>query len=97
MLGGAYHPPMACGCGPKGCSDFDDDREGVAEQDLARFGGDDISCPSCGVSVYHDATQCHKCGHAMTSDSTVPDKKWVPVVAGVIVAAFLAFVMLRVI
>jgi uncharacterized protein (DUF983 family) len=76
---------MACGCGPHSCKDFDDDREGVDEADLARFGGDDITCPECKASVYHDAPLCHKCGHAMTrDDGHAPAKINVPVIAGLV-------------
>jgi hypothetical protein len=89
---------MACGCGPKSCKDFDDDREGVDESDIARFGGDDVTCPECNASVYHDATLCHKCGHAMQrDDGYAPMKISVPVIAGLsLVGIALAyFVWLR--
>lgn len=89
-------PIMACGCGPNQCSDFDDDREGVDDKDLARFGGDDVACPSCGVGVYHDAPQCHKCGHSMMRDDHDQKRPLVPIVAGVLLAALVAIVVLRV-
>lgn len=80
---------MACGCGPNSCKDFDDDREGVGDEDLARFGGDDIACPSCRASVYHDVSQCPKCGHAMTGESLAkPSKISVPTVAGLLLLSF---------
>ena len=54
--------------------------------DLARFGGDDISCPSCGSDVYHDASQCHVCGHAMTDASLYQGPRgWVPLAAVLVV------------
>jgi hypothetical protein len=87
----AYRLRMSC-CGPKSCRDYDEDREGVSEADLARFGGDDIECPSCGADVYHDASRCGKCGHAMTHEST--DRKtpaWVPLTAVVLVALLVVF------
>lgn len=82
---------MPCGCGPNSCQDFDDDREGVGEEDLARFGGDDATCPSCKASVYHDVPLCPKCGHAMTDESTTnqrPTKIAVPTVAGLLLLSF---------
>ena len=72
---------MSC-CGPQSCKNFDDDREGVSDDDLARFGGDDIPCPNCNAAVYHDATQCARCGHAMTDASTSkPTPAWIPLAA----------------
>ncbi len=56
-------------CGPQSCPDFDPDAEGPSEADLARFGGDDATCPACGADVYHDAPLCHECGHALTDDA----------------------------
>lgn len=88
---------MACGCGPNKCSDFDDDREGVDEQDLARFGGDEIPCPSCGAEVYHDAPQCHRCGHSMMRYDHDRKRPTVPIVAGVLLAALVAIVVMQVI
>lgn len=74
---------MPCGCGPNSCKDFDDDREGVDEADIARFGGDDVDCPKCGASVYHDVSLCPKCGHAMTrDDGYAPAKFSLPMIAG---------------
>ncbi len=60
---------MPCGCGPQSCQDFDPDAEGVSADDLARFGGDEIVCPSCGADVYHDAALCQECGHALTDEA----------------------------
>lgn len=62
---------MSCGCGPSGCGahkrdeSFDPDFEGPSPDDIARFGGDDIDCPDCGASVYHDAPMCPRCGYAL--------------------------------
>lgn len=59
---------MSC-CGPKSCQNFDEDREGVSDADLKKFGGDDIECPWCGADLYHDAAYCSSCGHAITDRS----------------------------
>lgn len=85
---------MSC-CGPRQCNNFDDDREGVSEDDLARFGGDDVECPSCGASVYHDAALCHKCGHAITDrEMKKPMPAWVPLAAaGAVLGIVLWYVM----
>ncbi len=59
---------MPCCTGPRECNDFDDEREGVSDQDIARFdreGGDEVVCPECGAEFYHEAPLCPKCGHAM--------------------------------
>ena len=84
---------MGCCNGPKGCKNFDDEREGISDADLQRFGGDDIACPSCGAEVYHDAAMCHSCGHAMTDASVTPTKKWLVAVAAVLLGliAFVTF------
>lgn len=58
-------------------------------EDLDRFGGDDIACPSCGSDVYHDATQCHVCGHAMTDASLSKGAPaWIPLAAMLAGAGF---------
>lgn len=63
------------------------DREMPSCEDLDRFGGDDIACPNCGSDVYHDATQCHVCGHAMTDASVSKGMPgWVPLAAVLVVA-----------
>lgn len=63
---------------------------------MARFGGDAVSCPSCGAEVYHDAALCHACGHAMSDESTTRARAWVPVVAAAVALAVVAVVLLRV-
>lgn len=85
---------MSC-CGPRNCNNFDDDREGLSDADLAKFGGDDISCPSCGATVYHDASQCNRCGHAMTEASlTKRTPAWIPMLAaGAALGIVLMFVL----
>ncbi|HVZ94289.1 MAG TPA: hypothetical protein VG797_07255 [Phycisphaerales bacterium] len=57
---------MGCCNSPRTCGNFDDDREGLSDSDLNRFGGDEIACPNCGADMYHDAALCAKCGHAIT-------------------------------
>lgn len=72
---------MSC-CGPRSCRNFDEDREGVSDADLARFGGDDAECPNCGASVYHDAPLCHECGHAIRDDERKKRMPiWIPLLA----------------
>ncbi len=73
---------MSCCSGPKQCRDFDDDREGVSGDDLARFGDDGVACPNCGSDVFHDAALCHSCGYAITNESLrKPMPAWIPIVA----------------
>lgn len=85
---------MSC-CGPQGCQNFDDEREGISDEDLARFGGDDIDCPKCGASLYHDASQCSKCGHAfMDEERAVGTPTWVPLTAIALVAGIVLLFML---
>jgi hypothetical protein len=85
---------MSC-CGPRSCTTFDDDREGVSEADLARFGGDGIGCPECGAEVYHDASMCHACGHAMTDRSlSRGTPAWVPLLAaGAVLGIVLTYIL----
>lgn len=72
---------MSC-CGPKNCDNFDEDREGISRSDLARFGGDDVECPACGASVYHDAALCHECGHAILERELKKRMPvWIPLLA----------------
>jgi hypothetical protein len=91
-----YSERMGC-CGGK-CHgpEFDPDREGVCESDIERFGGDEITCPACGSEVYHDASQCHSCGHAM-SDASIKQgatPKWIPLVAGATAVALIGLMLL---
>lgn len=83
---------MSCCNGPRCCNNFDEDREGVSEADLARFGGDDAECPKCGESVYHDAALCPSCGHAiLDAERTRPMPAWIPLAA---VGAALGMILL---
>ncbi|MDX2114059.1 MAG: hypothetical protein SFZ24_00380 [Planctomycetota bacterium] len=85
---------MSC-CGPQKCANFDDDREGVSEEDIARFGGDDIACPNCGADVYHDAAYCPRCRHAMTEQSVSRGTPvWIPIAACAALLGFLLVVVL---
>jgi predicted amidophosphoribosyltransferase len=88
---------MSC-CGPRQCNNFDEDRESVSEDDIARFGGDGIACPACGAGVYHDAPLCARCGHAMTDDSLRRrTPAWVPLLAAGAILGILLVYALRVI
>ncbi len=80
---------MPCCSGPQECHDFDPDREGIGDADLARFGGDsdddddpESRCPECGAAIYHDAALCHSCGFAVTdSRRATRSRRWVPLAA----------------
>jgi uncharacterized protein (DUF983 family) len=86
---------MGC-CGGK-CHgpEFDEDREGVCEADVERFGGDGIRCPECGADVFHDAVLCQECGHAMTEESIArKPPQWVLFVAGAAVIGIVLAIMM---
>ncbi|NNF43953.1 MAG: hypothetical protein HKO59_12940 [Phycisphaerales bacterium] len=36
--------------------------EGPSSEDLERFGGDTVTCRSCGAEIWHDAPVCPECG-----------------------------------
>jgi len=59
---------MGCCGGPQQCESFDSDHEGLSEADLARFGGDEAVCRSCGSDYYADASICPNCGEAVLAD-----------------------------
>lgn len=72
--------------------DDDLDPEGPSADDLARFGDEFITCPSCKHSMYDQAELCPHCGHAMESPpARVPI--WVMITAvamlGLLLLAFL--------
>ena len=71
---------MTCPCNPKTGPEFDPDREGVSEADMARFGCED------GEYFFEDELDPYS-----TKSSTKP---WVPVVAAVALGAFLLVVLL---
>jgi len=92
---------MSC-CGPRNAPDFDDEREGLSDADLARFGGDEIACPACGADVYADAPMCSRCGRALL-DGETPAAGGVfgerggvviAVIAGIALASFLGVSLL---
>ena len=68
---------------------FDPECEAPLEEDVARFGGDGITCPSCDADVYHDAAMCGACGHAMVKEPSGPRSPWIRVTAVVVTIAFL--------
>lgn len=84
----------SCGCGPREADDFDSCREGISEADLDRFGSDDVPCPSCGTSVYHDAVLCQACGHAMgdpaDAKSATGARPWLALAAAAALIAVIA-------
>lgn len=79
---------MGCCNLPKHGCGFDSDSECPSAEDVARFGGDDIACPSCGADVYHDAAICNACGHAIAHEPTGKAKPWVMLTTGVVLIAF---------
>ena len=94
---------MPCCPGPRDCNDFDPEREGVDEADLARFGGDadndddsESRCPECGAGMYHDAALCPRCGLAVTPvPAGLRSRRWVPVAAALAaLGLLLGFVIL---
>jgi len=86
---------MGC-CNTKHGCEFDPDNEAPSCDDVARFGGDDIACPSCGSDVYHDAAICHACGHAIehAPAGSSKAKPWVIATSAAMLVAFvLVFVL----
>jgi len=79
---------MGCSsCGPRPGAPRDID-EGPSAEDVARFGGDEITCPECGAEMYYDATFCHMCGHVMEERTGGGSKKWIAVAAGLALVVF---------
>lgn len=83
---------MGCCNGPRESPDFCADREGPSDDDLARFGGDDVPCPTCGEEMYVDASVCPACGYIVGDTRAIPSplRRWGGVIAGV-TAAVLVF------
>lgn len=86
---------MSCPTSPRTGPEFDPDFEGPSDEDIARFGGDEDTCPECGVEVYHDVAMCPSCGSAIADrqESGAPAKPWIGPVAIVAIIAF-AFAVL---
>jgi len=81
-----------CGNNKFGC-EFNADDEGPSEADIARFGNDDMPCPSCGTAVFCDTALCQSCGHAITADEASGGSKmgkqiFIGAVGAITVAAF---------
>lgn len=93
---------MSC-CGPQRARDFDEDREGVSDEDLSRFGGDDVECPECGASVYFDVPLCPSCGFALSGERPGPlgarkvASAWGPTLAGLAAAGVLVWFLVQVV
>lgn len=87
------HNPQGPSVGPE----FDPDFEAPSQEDIARFGGDAVTCPACGAEVYHDAVMCQDCGRMLTESDTAPAagrSRWVVVgVVGLMIAALLLFTL----
>lgn len=85
---------MGCSsCGPRPGQPREID-EGPSEADIARFGGDEITCPECDAEVYYDATFCHECGHVMEERKVGAGKKWIGVTAGIALVGFVLIYVL---
>ncbi len=84
---------MGCCSGPRPGMPREID-EGPSDADIARFGGDEITCPECATEVYHDATFCHECGHVM-EDRSGGSKKWIGVAAVIALIGFIYVFAIR--
>jgi hypothetical protein len=86
---------MGCSsCGPRPGQPRDID-EGPSCDDLARFGGDEITCPECDTEVYYDATFCHECGYVLEDKSAGGPKKWIGIAAGIALISFVVVFAIR--
>lgn len=78
--------------------DDDIDPEGPSAEDLARFGGDTITCRNCGEEVWDDAAICPRCGRALHEelrrDETGGPPKWAVLTAVVMLVVFVLFFVL---
>ncbi|MEO1128522.1 MAG: hypothetical protein AAFX05_02315 [Planctomycetota bacterium] len=81
---------MSCGCKPRTGPDFDPEFEGPSDADVARFSDETIPCPSCGESVYDEATMCQRCGHIM---GDAVDSRGKPLFVAVGIITLVAFVV----
>jgi hypothetical protein len=55
---------------------------------------EELTCPSCGASVYEEAQQCPHCGDWITPLSAAArTPTWMRVVAGVVLFCFLYFLI----
>jgi hypothetical protein len=77
--------------------DDDSDPEGPSEADLERFGDVTVTCPECGTELFDDVALCWKCGRAVGSGAAGEGKtpKWAVVVAAILLAGFLFFLVGR--
>lgn len=68
------------------------DPDGPSAEDLDRFGDEFITCPACRRPIYDQAELCPHCGHAIMQ-TQAPLKLWVILVAAVVLAAFVFFLV----
>lgn len=87
---------MGCCGGPRQCSDFDSENEGLSAADLERFGGDDVACRSCGHEHYADVPTCPRCGVGVMGEDTATGGRGVvfPLVVVGMIALLLVVVLL---
>ncbi len=79
-------------CCPHRPENFDPDREGPSDADLARFACDTAACPKCGEEIYDEAQWCPACGAVVSGEvGAVATKTWIIIAAALALAAF-AFV-----
>lgn len=74
----------------------EDHDDGPLEQDLERFGGETRTCPECKKEVYDDTAVCYHCGWAFEGDAAdgpSKPKKSVIIIVGVLIAAFLFWLL----
>lgn len=74
--------------------------EGPSSEDLARFGGEEVTCPECGQALWDQASVCPGCGAAVEGESLgrpARRRKWAVLLALGTAAAFLAWILFRIV
>ena len=67
------------------------DPDGPSAEDLDRFGGEFVTCPSCGNEIYDQAPVCHVCGEVLQDESSgVPG--WAALAAAAVIVGLLIVV-----
>lgn len=69
--------------------------EGPSQADLDRLNGATQTCPECGKEVFADSELCYHCGAAFAERPAPRTPMWAVVTAGVLLAAFIAALVLR--